>query len=94
MKRSTALAIALAALLLAGALVLVGCSNQNNTSIVDDKRELSVPGTTTICYMLEVEIENLGGEEVGEHVYCAPKAEYDANTVGDEWRDANRVIKK
>jgi hypothetical protein len=77
----------LAGAILAGTLLAftqVGFSC-DNTRTVDDKRELSVPGTDVRCYLLEVEEVDSGGSEVGESIECVDKALWDKNRTGHEY---------
>ncbi len=81
----------LAGVILAGTLVAFtqlasGCPN---TRTVDNKLELSVPGTDVRCYLLEVEEVDSGGSEVGEDTQCVNKALWDANREGHEYVDVN-----
>lgn len=73
-------------------LVLVTAGSCDNQSIVDGKAELQVPGGG-VCYLLEINIEDGTGGEVGEEYLCVDKAEWDKNRMGREWVDASGKVK-
>lgn len=70
-----------------GSLTVSGCGSTTQT--VDGKVELRVPGTDVPCYLLEIDTDSAGGEEMAEGYHCVEKAEWDRNRVGEEWVDKN-----
>lgn len=68
--------------------LVVGCGAFDSTDIVDTKVELNLPDNKGTCYMMEIDMKNGAGEDTGEQFYCASKAEFDKNRVGEQWIDA------
>lgn len=68
-------------------------SSCSDKDVVEEKLQISVPGSSVPCYFLEVERQDSAGEETGETSVCVEKAEWDRNKVGNEWVDANGVLK-
>lgn len=77
------------------ALVLMTAGSCQDQNIVDGKAELSVPGTPgAVCYLLEINVEDGAGGELGEEYTCVNKAEWDRNRMGKDWVDENGQLKK
>lgn len=80
-----AVAVALGGSLLA-LLTLAACSRTVQT--VDGKAELPVPGSTAVCYLLEIDTDT-SGEEVDESYRCVTREVWDRYRVDDEWVETN-----
>lgn len=80
----------LGAILVGFSMMGSSCDDQN---IVDGKAIVEVPATddrpASVCYLLEIERQDVGGAEVGEGYECVIKAEFDKNNVGEVWVDVD-----
>lgn len=70
--------------LIACAVVATSCGRTTDT--VDGKQQVSVPGTSVPCYLLEVDTDDAAGKERAENYVCVEKAVWDKNKVGEEFR--------